>query len=245
MSLGGKKLSNSGASAYITVGYKYKNSSDSMIMSNGSGTLLENGIILTAAHVITSTSNEKPVKVQVELGSVNKKKMPISLRDDDGVLDIHPLYEISGTGRYRSDIGLISVNKKVHEYVTHAKICWDLPKKGESVHVRGWGGTEFDRERGTVSVFPDELREVELKVIEVNNAIIITEDLSSTEQIESVVEGDSGGGVYNSNNELIGVVSHRLVRQEDNLGPIAGAQSAIIPLNYYREWLEGYIHANK
>lgn len=242
MSLGGKKLNEPGASVYITIGYKYQGSSDSMIMSNGSGTLLKNGVIITAGHVITNKENEAPVKVQVELGSTNKKTMPISLRDDDGFLDIHPLYEEDGQGLYRSDIGIITVNKKVHEYIEPAEISYILPKVGDYIFVRGWGGIAFDPIRGTVSIFPDELREVKLKVVKSDNAIVVAEDLEETNDVESVVEGDSGGGVYNEDGFLIGVVSHRLVRQSDALGPVKGAQSAIIPLSYYEEWVENFLN---
>lgn len=211
------------------------------MFNQGTGTLVMGHWLLTAAHVVTETKRDAGTLqyATVTLGDVSREKHPWSTNALDNRIMYHDLYEEDYDGSLRNDLAMIPLDPAISKGVQSAKIG-PLPQVGEEVIFKGWGARKTD-ERGIPTDFPDALHEGRLIVSESHPAILMlkSQDGGDQSRVVSVMDGDSGGPIFNLKGELVGVISHRAQRPHELKGPQVGAQSGAIPLESYMGWIEG------
>lgn len=232
-SAGSTAVESSGATVFIEVDYVFNGL---VYTQSGSGTLLKDGWVLTAAHVVGASEfpldngskvTRYPRAVRTFHGSPKRAggdKLPIT----SGGLFVHPYYEGAG-GPSRFDLALYRV--AAPKTATTADIAPSIPQVGTVVHALGWGGTGL--KDGASTGLSEVLRRAEFRLVKSHPAIMIGQPLGNGNDPTLVIEGDSGGGVYDARDALCAVICHRFL----NMAPTAldeigdDAQSGFIPLH--------------
>lgn len=240
---GGVESDESGAVGFVSVARE--DPQYGTVFNNGTGTLIEGNWIITAAHVVTANDryDDSLKYASVKLGHVNREKSPYTANAVDNRIVYHDLYEEDYDGSLRNDLALIPLDPRIANGVESAEIG-PRPKVGEVVTFKGWGARSADQ-HGTPTDFPDELHEGDLVVSESHPAILMLKSMDSGDQsrVVSVMDGDSGGPIFDKQGRLVGVISHRAQQPHELLGPKVGAQSGAIPLESYVNWIKGVTRA--
>lgn len=186
---------------------------DQMIKTCG-GTIVRDDLVLTAAHCIYLRENKKsPKKVSVIAGN--------KTFDTDRFF-ISPLYRETGAqtsaGKAtRFDLGFLLFNRGTfsrEKNFSIGKISQKAPKEGDKVSFIGYGLTHLndvysnrneERYRGDNEIF---------HIYNDAESFVIAIKVTSYDHKKSCTNtGDSGGALFNSNGEIIGVSSSSLMPQ--------------------------------
>ena len=226
---GGTEAEKSGPAGFVEVAYG--NKKYGKVKYNGTGTLVFGNWFLTAAHVVVDVSPDadKLLYASVSLGHVDRTQSPFKANAKQ--ILYYPTYEPTYEGNLRDDLALLQLDPAIAKGVPSAKIG-PRPKVGDTVYNLGWGAQALDQ-HGQPVKHPTRLRKGIYTVTESSPAMLTFEGKSGT---TSIMEGDSGGPLFNLKGELVGVVS---LRPKDPTNPtvVSGASGAI-PIEFYKSWLE-------
>ena len=216
------------------------------ILDRGTGTLIMNRWVLTAAHVTTSKvrgfEDDSLQYATVILGDADRTRAPYQANAVNNKILYHDMYEEDYDGRLRNDLSMIPLDPRIGNGVESARIV-ALPRVGDIVTFKGWGALGTD-EHGSPIDFPDVLHEGDLIVAESHPAMMTLKsmDEGDANRVVSVMDGDSGGGIFNQNGELVAVTSHRMQKPHELMGPQTGAESGAVPVAPYIRWIEGIVN---
>ena len=231
---GGTEAEKSGPAGFIEVAYG--NKQYGKVKYNGTGTLIFGHWLLTAAHVVVDVSPDadKLLYASVSLGHVDKTKSPYKANAKN--ILYYPTYEPSFDGNLRDDLALLQLDPSIAKGVPSAKIG-PRPEVGDTVYNIGWGAKQLDSS-GMPTNFPDKARKGIYTITESNPAMLTFEGKSGT---TSVMEGDSGGPLFNEKGELVAVCNLRM-KDPTRMAEVTG-DSGAIPLEFYLPWVEQVVRA--
>lgn len=217
-----------------------------VVFNQGTGTLIMDNWFITAAHVVSDSKRESDTLkyASVTIGQPDRTSGEAYVANAvNNRIVYHNLYEEDYDGSLRNDLALIPLDPSIAKGVKSATIG-PRPKVGDVVTFKGWGARGADA-HGTPNDFPDVLHEGELIVSESHPAILMLKSMDKGDQsrVVSVMDGDSGGPIFDQQGRLVGVISHRAQQPHELLGPKVGAQSGAIPIESYMGWLQGVVEA--
>lgn len=226
---GGTEAEYAGPAGFIEVAYRSK--THGKVIYNGTGTLVYGNWFLTAAHVVVDKhpDTDHLLYASVSLGSVSRSEAPYRVNADRVLY--YPTYEADYDGNLRDDLALLQLDPRISKGVKSVDIG-PRPKVGDTIFNIGWGARELDK-NGQPKHFPDTARKGIYTVTESNPAILGFVGKGSK---QSIMEGDSGGPMFNENGQLVATANLR-VQDPTRPNHVTG-ESGAIPLEFYQPWIE-------
>jgi secreted trypsin-like serine protease len=190
-----------------------------------SGTIIEDGVVLTAAHCFTMGVKTSRITI------LSKKDKEIARAVK---VVVHPkfLEVLKKRGKdwekdmdsWKYDIAIVFMDKPIKSNI---KISYDntFYKSGNNVHFVGFG-KNVDKKVNLIR------KDVSSVIQQVSRSLISVDWI-----VREVCVGDSGGGLYLVN-EVIGVCSRVVVHDDGDCGSV----SIFIALNPHKEWIKEVIN---
>ena len=165
-----------------------------------SGTFVADNIVLTAAHCLFDNTGQavKRIVYQAPDG-----------REHDGKLYPSKDFDWSGSmvDRITSDLGMVHFDTRLAPKI--AKIAQKIPLKGDAITLVGYGVTDLLTETGDGN---KNFGHNDVQLVKENIVYVAGYAQDRIRDVPKGVEsisgaGDSGGGIFNANGELVAVIS--------------------------------------
>lgn len=191
------------------------------------GALIDASWVLTAAHCVTNSKDEKilPSAMRLvmnehDLNTQSDKEIEHSVAK----IVVHPRYDLANSNRFDNDIALLKLNRP-ETTITPVALAGVSPQTGAALKVMGWGVTEYkDDSSINANNKPADssvLLAVDVKVIDgeqckqnysgvaaINSTVMLC--AGSNVANKDACQGDSGGPLFQTQNGRpiqVGVVS--------------------------------------